>query len=102
MTDMQLTNILQIEGITIRLIPKETVSLFAYRDGQKLTEGQSLIDHGGRQMVREVKRNALGGKYLVRVTPGQGSMVQFSKDRDGIGETIETAYADYIAKVNRP
>lgn len=98
---MTIEEILRIEGITVRLIPADTVSLYTYREDRKLTGGQTIFTRNGRKFVREVKPNGLGGKYFVRITNGQGAVVHFSTRHDGVGDTIEAAYADYLAKAGQ-
>lgn len=95
---MDILDIIALEGIVIRKIPFQTKSLYLYREGMQLKENQTIIQSGNRQMVEEIKTNALGGKYLITFERGTGSTVIFNLKYNGIGETIELAYADYIKK----
>lgn len=83
---MKLHDILKLEGIVIRLIPRETVTYWRHWSEGKLTREE------------EVKTNSLGGQYLIQFKPDQGKTIMFHKERSGIGDTIENAYLDYINK----
>lgn len=95
---MNISEILTIEGITIRLIPMQTTSLYAFREGKALRTGEKVIERNGRKFIQEVRENSLGGKYLVTKVNGQGSNVQFNLKYDGIGDSIESAYIDFLSK----
>jgi len=98
---MTTEDILQIEGIVIRLIPAQTVTLCHYSEGRKLYNGETIVERNGRKFAQEIKQNSLGKKYLVTRVNGQGNTVMFNTKYDGIGDTIESAYADYLKKSSR-
>lgn len=77
-----LEEILKIEGIVIRLIPKVTVRVW------RGVKGEST----------EITTNSLGGKYIIAFAGDQDSAVRFATDRNGVGDTIELAYQDYLLK----
>ena len=98
---MKLEEILSLEGIVIRLIPKEVTRY--WRSSQKAHEahkasgGESII-RDGRELMVEHKTLSLGGKYLITFAANQDSMVRFDLNRNGIGNTIEEAYSNYLSK----
>lgn len=94
---MKTKDILNLDGIIIRKIPKTTVSLFGYYPDKHKTIKGEIVTIDGRQYIKEVKENSLAG-YCITFDNGQGSMVQFIKTQCGFGETIEEAYVDYINK----
>lgn len=96
MTD--LATILKTEGIVIRLIPMTTTSRYAYQEGRKLSATETIVERDGRTMVESVKHNSYGGKYLVTFKRDQGAQLHFSLKHDGVGDTIEEAYADKLSK----
>jgi hypothetical protein len=107
---MELKDILQIEGIVIRRIPKERTTytrlweeirghmqlLEQYRKNGALIE-EKIHKNGKRYfMVTETKPLSLGGKYLIKLESGQDCLVRFDKSYCGIGDTIEQAYNNYL------
>ena len=100
---MKLNDILELEGIVIRKIPKESVALYSYNDHNKrLLDRPNMelvyIESYKRDMIKETKVNSLGGKYLITTVNNQDSQVRFNLKSDGIGDTIDKAYEDYIGK----
>lgn len=95
-----LEDILQIEGIVIRKIPKITVSRWTYREGDenRLKSNERIVtNEQGRKFVEIAKENSMAG-YIVTFDKSQGSTVLFNKKRDGVGSTIEEAYKDLLTK----
>lgn len=95
---MTVLEILQIEGIIVRLIPRETVHLYTYSEGRSVPPSRTIVEINGRKFEREVRKNVYGGKYFVKRDMGHGSVIQFNTRTDGIGDTIEAAYADFLTK----
>lgn len=95
-------DILNIEGIVIRLIPKVSISMYSYNEHNKklLSRDNTTLaysDYHKRDMIKETRVNSLGGKYLVTMEYGQGSTVMFNKRTCGVGDTLEEAYEAYRA-----
>lgn len=98
---MQFNEILSIEGIVIRLIPKLDISFYNARHFTgKPNQRKIYISKYKREMTEETTENSLGGKYLITIQKGQGSMVSFNLKLCGIGDTIEEAYKDFKKKNN--
>ena len=95
---IKLAEILAMQGVVIRNIPKETRSRFGYRERRKLRQGESIVESNGRKYIESIKVNSLGGKFIVTFKTSQDSQVCFNIKRDGVGDSIESAYADYRAK----
>jgi hypothetical protein len=96
--DLSAEDILGMDGIVVRNIPKTTTERWIYREGRALRAGETIvINHLGRKVRELVKDNALAG-FIVTFCRGQGSMVQFSKKTDGCGDTIQSAYKDWLKK----
>ena len=96
--DLSVEDILGMDGIVVRNIPKTSTSRWIYREGQTLRAGEIIvIDNRGRKVLEVVKNNALAG-FIVTFCHGTGSMVQFSKKTDGCGDTIQSAYKDWLKK----
>lgn len=98
---MNILDIIAIEGIVIRKIPVHSTSLYSYREGdeKRLKPNQEIIMiNETRKMIREVKENKFGGKYFITTVPHQGATVIFNQSYDGIGDTIEKAYKNYLKK----
>jgi hypothetical protein len=96
--DLSAEDILGMDGIVVRNIPKTTTERWSYREGQTLRTGETLVtDDRGRTLREIVKHNALAG-FIITFCRGQGSMVQFSKKTDGCGDTIQSAYKDWLQK----
>jgi hypothetical protein len=96
---MTLSEILSLEGIVIRKIPVEVVSLWTSPPKpEALKPNESIVEKNGRKLLRVVDYPKYGGKYLVTFAYHTNSMIQFDYKTNGIGNTIEEAYADYIAK----
>ena len=95
----RLEDILSVEGIVIRHVPKESVFMWGYRDGdeERLKENEEIVQRDGRRFRRETKQNELAG-YVVTCDKSQGSIVRFSKKTDGFGSTVEEAYDDFVKK----
>ena len=91
-----MTDILTIPGAVIRHIPQTSQSLFTYREGREL-RGE-LVEMDGRKFDKVIKQNSLGGKYVFTIQNDQMSQVHFNMKRDGVGDTPEGAYADYMKK----
>ena len=92
---MKLAKILELEGIVIRKIPKETVRYWTAKE----TDKGAMLNHRGRWVTKEVKQNSLGGKYLIQFASDQSSQVRFNLKSCGIGGTIEEAYSNYMEKI---
>lgn len=99
---MQLADILNLDNIVIRKIEPITVNLYRSTekmyDRHKAAGGEVKTDDKGREYMVERKTNILGGKYLLRFEGGTGDTVRFNLKSDGVGDTIEAAYADYQRK----
>jgi hypothetical protein len=99
---MTLLDILNIDGIVIRKIPIERT--YHYYTSDKMLEshkargGETIVNESGRELMVEQKTFSMGGKYLITFEFSQGSMVRFDLKRNGIGNTIEEAYADFHNK----
>lgn len=95
-------DIVEIEGIIVRKIPKQSTSLYSYKEGDenRLKEGESIVERHGRKFREQTCDNSLGGKYLISEKMDQGSTVVFSTKYDGVGDTIESAYEDFLLKKN--
>jgi hypothetical protein len=85
MSDLTVEQILQIEGVCVRFIQRNKREVWRGMDGKEIIH----------------KENALGGKYLLTFDNGQMSTVRMTLTHDGIGDTIQEAFADYLTK-NRP
>ena len=94
---MTLEDIVAIDGIVIRRIPYNSVSLFAYRNKNILPDDE-LVFHGESTMIRRTTKNSLGGKYIVTKQMSQMSKVTFNIKRDGVGDTVVEAYQDMQKK----
>jgi hypothetical protein len=96
-----LEEIMQIEGIVVRKIPKQTTSCYGMREKdftRELQENETIIyTESGRPLMQTIKHNNMAG-YIVTTQMNQDSTVRFNKQRDGIGQTIEAAYQDYLNK----
>jgi hypothetical protein len=77
--NLTLNEILDVEGIVIRKIPKETRRF-------------------GKGGTKEAKDNSLGGKYLVTLKHDQNSIVRFNMGNAGIGDTVQGAWRDLMLK----
>lgn len=99
---MDALDILKLDNIVIRKIERVTVS--RWRSTEKMHErhkaagGEYVTDEKGREYMVDRKTNAMGGKYLLRFESGTGSQVHFNIKTDGVGDTIEAAYTDYLKK----
>lgn len=97
-----LNEILNIEGIVIRKIPMETISLYNYNEYNKRLLGlpdTQLVwcPNRGKEMIKETRRNTMGGKYLIKMEKNQDGLVRFNKKTCGIGDTIEEAYKNFLS-----
>ena len=97
---MNTLEILALEGIVVRHIPMTSTSLYSYREGDetRLKLGESIVERNGRKFRQAIVNNVFGGMYFITFKDDQGATVIFDKKRDGIGETIEKAYDNYISK----
>jgi len=99
---MKLEDILSVEGIVIRKIPSEIVSHWATSDkavqNHKQNGGEIFTNDKGRELIVERKKPEIGGKYLVSFAYNTDSLVRFDLKLCGTGETIESAYADFLTK----
>ena len=99
---MKLNDILNVEGIVIRKIPMESVSIYNYESRKELLSRPNVVKFYSevfkRDMIKETKFNSMGGKYLITKCNDQSSMVRFDKKTCGIGDTIEDAYNDFLKK----
>ncbi len=98
--DLTLAEILALSGIVIRNIPKTSTSLCHPRhyDLENLKPNESIYTNDkGFTYVQTVKENKVNG-YLITFSHGTSSMVHFDLKTNGIGDTIEAAYADYLLK----
>ena len=85
MSDLTVEQILKIEGVCVRFIQKHKREVWRGRDG--------------RQII--YKDNEIGGKYLLTFDRDQMSTVRMTLKYDGVGDTIQQAFADYLEK-NKP
>lgn len=85
---MNTEDILNIEGIVIRKIPKESISYWTAKE----TDKGAMLNHRGRWVTKKVKQNSFGGKYLITMAYDQMSQVRFNLKTCGVGDTIEEAY----------
>lgn len=97
---MTLQEILNIEGIVIRKIPKQTIHDWRiYSDNvikaYKEKGCELYISKDGVTIAREIKNNKLGGKYLITIETSSDKTVIFNRNYCGIGDTIEEAYEDF-------
>lgn len=101
---MDLQEILSLEGIIIRHIPKTSISLWKYNERNvKRWENNrncKIVEENGTKFIKETKHNTLNG-YCVTICKNQDSTVRFSKSHDGFGKTIEEAFKDYLFKNNQ-
>ena len=99
---MTIEEILDIDGIVVRKIPKTTASAWVSSEKEharhKAAGGDTYINSRGREVCIETKTNSLGGLYIVTMDKTQGSLVRFDKTTAGIGKTIPDAYTDMINK----
>lgn len=97
---MNALEILTIEGIVVRHIPQTSTHLYSYKEGDenRLKFGESIVERNGRKFRRVIINNVFGGMYFITFKDDQGATVIFDKKRDGIGETIENAYHNYLSK----
>ena len=95
----RLQEILSIEGIVVRHIPKRSKLLWGFRDGDErsLKDGEELVVIKGRKFVKETRQNELAG-YAITLDETQGTIVKFYKHTAGFGPTIEDAYDDFCTK----
>ena len=93
------SDILKIEGIVVRLIPRLSVSRWGYREGdeKRLKSGEEIVKENGRKFLKRTEENTMAG-YAVTFSEDQGSIVRFSREVDGFGDTIVEAYQDFIKK----
>ena len=95
-------DILKIEGVVVRLIPKVSESLYRWTPKRPIKPSDSFevmhTNRGPVKMVREITTNKLGGKYLITFKTDQFSTVQFNSKYDGMGDTIELAFEDALSK----
>lgn len=98
--EINLKNILEMDGIVIRKIPETVRQLTRLRENQKLKEGEKIVRIGVKntEYVEKIKKNSMGGLYLVGKQMNQDSIFRFSKKFNGVGGTIESAYYDYLSK----
>jgi len=75
----------------------EDIKKFYY--GKKRNKREVWCGRNGKEII--YKENALGGKYLITFDSGQWSTVKMTLTHDGIGDTIQEAFADYLNK-NKP
>lgn len=97
---MNALDIIVIDGIVIRKIPVYSTSLYSYREGDenRLKENETIVERNGRKFRQEIKLNSFGGKYLIAMQMNQMASVTFNTKYDGIGDTIESAYQNYLDK----
>lgn len=101
---MQLADILALEGVVIRKIERVTVNHWltsaAALARHKANGAEIVTNEKGRELIKETKTNSLGGKYLLTIVRGQGSLAPWAFDLKhcGVGDTIEAAYEDYKRK----
>lgn len=97
---LSLAEILALDGIVIRNIPKTSTTLHhpRHNDVANLKPNESFWTNAkGVTYVQTVKENKVHG-YLITFMYDTSSMVHFDLKRNGIGVTIESAYADYLLK----
>jgi len=98
---VKILNILSLPGINVRNIPKESVALWTYREGDEerveLDDSKEVVVKDGRKFVKEIKQNLLAG-YVVAFFTHEYSEIRFSKKEHGFGKTIIEAYGDFIRK----
>lgn len=112
-----LEEIISIEGIVIRKIPKLKVTFHALmgRDPKSetgsivnselplrltATEGDRIVVTGKGKLLRRVTTNALAG-YIITEALHQDTTIIFNKHRDGVGKTVPEAFADFEQKRGR-
>lgn len=97
---MNLIEIIGLEGIVIRRIPKETVFHWSTSEKElqrrKKEGAKTITNDKGRELIVEHKTFSLGGKYLVTFQFDQDKTVMFHAW--GVGDTIEEAHQDFVNK----
>ena len=97
---LSLAEILAISGIVIRNIPETYTTLCHPRhyDLEKLKPNECLwTNDKGVTYVKTIKEREDKG-YLITFSHNPSSTVHFDLKTNGIGDTIEAAYADYLLK----
>jgi len=94
-----LEEIMSVEGIVVRQIPKNTRKFYVYSKGMSVKNGK-IVDANGKKYIEVTTENQLYG-YAVTIQKDQTSSVRFSKVYSGYGDTIQSAYSDYIVKSDK-
>ena len=102
MNVLSVDEIMNIEGIVVRKLPKVVTSNYLVRDNYKLSKGDIesgavLHTKNGRLVMTVIKETENPG-FLVTIVKSTGSIVHFNIDKNGFGETIPDAYNNYINK----
>lgn len=97
---ISLEEIVSLEGIVIRRIPKVSTTTYLYQKGdeRRSKSPKDFMLKNGRLYTHRHTVNTLGGKYLVTFKRNQYAQVRFDKGRDGVGDTIKEAYRNYLQK----
>jgi len=85
-----LEDILKLDGIVIRNIPKTTKSIYYSYDPKTNKRLKETI----------VKTNELAG-WIITFELSQDATIRFNKKCNGVGKTIEKAYQDYLSKAKK-
>ena len=98
---MKLEDILSLDGIVIRHIPKTSKARYVYKDELKEKYPDSVVINDGLNTWIDVTVHNKFHGYLITFYKGTAARVTFSLKHDGHGQTIEEAYLDYLAKADK-
>jgi len=88
----ELQKIMIDNGVAIRAIPREVVSICETRHKDKFPDGQVYYDEvAKRDMLRVIRIPQFAGKFIIVKGCGMGENVRFSKPRffDSIDEAVK-------------
>lgn len=94
---MKLSDIVALDGVVIRKIPHQTVSISSYFEGDVLKENETIVLRGDRKFIQITHINKTAG-YVLTFTQGTGCTVCFNLKYDGFGSSIKKAYKNYLEK----
>jgi hypothetical protein len=94
---MKLSDIVALDGVVIRKVPHQTVSISSYFEGDVLKENETIVLRGNKEYIQRVTINKTAG-YVLTFIQGTGCTVHFNLKRDGFGSSIKKAYKNYLEK----
>ena len=106
---MNCIEIIQKHSLTVRCLPHKVVSHWAYREGQKIKDNQTIVELPkwsklphlkDRKFIKEVREVKCGGWWYVKETKHTYSSVEFSRKSDKFfAPTLEEALGLYLDSI---